>query len=95
MINILFEGFENLTNLFTPRFAQVLDISQIKFLIQNKTSEIKSNFETQKQYLNGILNTTRITQLIEVIDTNNVNQLKDILKDSLNLIGNFLIDGAS
>ena len=95
LINILFEGFENLTNLFTPRFAQVLDISQIKFLIQNKTSEIKSNFETQKQYLNGILNTTRITQLIEVIDTNNVNQLKDILKDSLNLIGNFLIDGAS
>ena len=30
-----------------------------------------------------------------MIDTNNVNQLKDILKDSLNLIGNFLIDGAS
>ena len=47
----------------------------------------------KKKYLNELLNKTRIIQLIEAIDKTNADQAKDILKDSLNLIRNFLANG--
>ena len=93
IINILFEGFENLTSLFTERFGQGLNLSTIKIFIQNRTTEIKSIIDTQKKYFNGLLNTTRISQLIEAINKTNVDQVKEILKDSLNLIRNFIENG--
>ena len=93
IINVLFEGFENLTSLFTERFGQGLNLSTIKIFIQNRTTEIKSIIDTQKKYLNGLLNTTRISQLIEAINKTNVDQVKEILKDSLNLIRNFIENG--
>ena len=93
IINVLFEGFENLTSLFTERFGQGLNLSTIKIFIQNRTTEIKSIIDTQKKYFNGLLNTTRISQLIEAINKTNVDQVKEILKDSLNLIRNFIENG--
>ena len=93
IINVLFEGFENLTSLFTERFGQGLNLSTIKIFIQNRTTEIKSIIDTQKEYFNGLLNTTRISQLIEAINKTNVDQVKEILKDSLNLIRNFIENG--
>ena len=93
IINVLFEGFKNLTSLFTERFGQGLNLSTIKIFIQNRTTEIKSIIDTQKKYFNGLLNTTRISQLIEAIDKTNVDQVKEILKDSLNLIRNFIENG--
>ena len=93
IINVLFEGFENLTSLFTERFGQGLNLSTIKIFIQNRTTEIKSVIDTQKKYFNGLLNTTRISQLIEAINKTNVDQVKEILKDSLNLIRNFIENG--
>ena len=93
IINVLFEGFENLTSLFTERFGQGLNLSTIKIFIQNRTTEIKSIIDTQKKYFNGLLNTTRISQLIEAINKANVDQVKEILKDSLNLIRNFIENG--
>ena len=93
IINVLFEGFENLTSLFTERFGQGLNLSTIKIFIRNRTTEIKSIIDTQKKYFNGLLNTTRISQLIEAINKTNVDQVKEILKDSLNLIRNFIENG--
>ena len=93
IINVLFEGFENLTSLFTERFGQGLNLSTIKIFIQNRTTEIKSIIDTQKKYFNRLLNTTRISQLIEAINKTNVDQVKEILKDSLNLIRNFIENG--
>ena len=93
IINVLFEGFKNLTSLFTERFGQGLNLSTIKIFIQNRTTEIKSIIDTQKKYFNGLLNTTRISQLIEAINKTNVDQVKEILKDSLNLIRNFIENG--
>ena len=93
IINALFEGFKNLTSLFTERFGQGLNLSTIKIFIQNRTTEIKSIIDTQKKYFNGLLNTTRISQLIEAINKTNVDQVKEILKDSLNLIRNFIENG--
>ena len=93
IINVLFEGFKNLTSLFTERFGQGLNLSTIKIFIQNRTTEIKSIIDTQKEYFNGLLNTTRISRLIEAIDKTNVDQVKEILKDSLNLIRNFIENG--
>ena len=93
IINVLFEGFKNLTSLFTERFGQGPNLSTIKIFIQNRTTEIKSIIDTQKKYFNGLLNTTRISQLIEAINKTNVDQVKEILKDSLNLIRNFIENG--
>ena len=93
IINALFEGFENLTSLFTERFGQGLNLSTIKIFIQNRTTEIKSIIDTQKKYFNRLLNTTRISQLIEAINKTNVDKVKEILKDSLNLIRNFIENG--
>ena len=56
IINVLFEGFENLTSLFTKRFGQGLNLSIIKIYIQNRTTEIKSIIDTQKKYFNGHFN---------------------------------------